>query len=90
MEPFQRPAFPTREDRLRLFALGRIPRCSRCPRLDTLAAARPSGGRCRGELPPIPPTCAHQVCEPLAVRYGKPANAPALPSVARVLSAARG
>ncbi len=90
MGPFERLAFPTREDRLRLFALGRIPRCARCPRLETLAAARASGGECRGPLPPIPPTCAHQICEPLAVRYGKPADAPALASVARVLSVARG
>jgi hypothetical protein len=84
MAPFQGPAFPTREDRLRLFALGRIPRCARCPRLGVLAAARPATERSRGPLPPVPPSCSHQVCEPLAVRYGKREEVPAMPAVLRV------
>jgi hypothetical protein len=56
-------------DGLRLFALGRIPRCTRCPRYDTLVAAHARGAAHVGSLPPAPAFCSHQVCAPLADRY---------------------
>ena len=66
-----RESRPDREydlDELRLFALGRIPRCSHCPRFRALAAAgapRPGFGYA---LPAAPISCTHQVCAPLVER----------------------
>lgn len=59
-------------DGLRLAALGRIDRCSRCPRYEALVAgyladrleARP---HCR-PLPAVPGECRFQACTPLVAR----------------------
>ena len=51
-------------DSLRILALGRIPRCTRCPRYRELARRER-----KGPLPPVPPACNHQVCAPLVARF---------------------
>lgn len=63
-------AFPARElDRLRLVAVGRIPRCARCPRFAALVDGQRSGGRIDASaLPSVPAFCTHEVCAPLAAR----------------------
>lgn len=46
-----------------LYALARIPRCSRCPRLERLIEESRTGS-CR--VPPaIPAECRHAICAPL-------------------------
>jgi hypothetical protein len=56
-------------DGLRLFALGRIPRCTDCPRYRALVRAHSSGAFRVAMLPTVPDGCAHQVCAPLVDRY---------------------
>ncbi len=66
-------------DNLRLIALGRISRCTDCPRYRALVheyleyrAGRTSGTA----LPAVPGYCHFQACAPMAARYGgEPANA---------------
>ncbi len=53
---------------LTLFALGRIPRCRRCPRYHVYLNDR-SFGSGQQVLPEVPPFCRYQVCAPLARRY---------------------
>ena len=50
---------------LRLFALGRIPRCNRCPRYHALVAADAGLPLLPPTLPPTPLFCSHQICAPL-------------------------
>ena len=50
---------------LRLFALGRIPRCNRCPRYHALVAADAGLPLLLPTLPPAPLFCSHQICAPL-------------------------
>ena len=57
-------------DRLRLVALGRIPRCGKCPRFHSIRAAHRARGQARECLPKVPDGCTHEVCAPLAARYG--------------------
>lgn len=59
-----------RMDGLRLLAIGRIPRCSECPRFDALIRSHRGARRDPAPLPAVPDSCTHQVCAPLAVRYG--------------------
>jgi hypothetical protein len=56
-------------DGLRLFALGRIPRCTHCPRYRALVRVHSDGLSPARTLPAVPNDCAHQVCAPLADRY---------------------
>jgi hypothetical protein len=57
---------------LRLVALGRIERCSRCPRYEALVAGylgdRLDGPAPARTLPPVPAECRFQACTPLVVR----------------------
>ena len=70
-------------DGLRLFALGRIPRCTDCPRYHALVRIHASGPVRMPALPEVPVACAHQVCAPLADRYlAPPAVVPGLRIVA--------
>jgi hypothetical protein len=57
-------------DGLRLVALGRIPRCTHCPRYHALVAAHWSKAHGQAHLPSVPEYCHHPVCAPLAVRIG--------------------
>lgn len=60
---------PVELDSLRVLALGRIPRCSRCPRYEALRlAVRREASACRA-LPGVPRFCTYQVCAPLARRF---------------------
>ena len=54
---------------LRLFALGRIPRCARCPRYHALVAADAGLPMFSPVLPTAPVFCSHQVCAPLVDRH---------------------
>ena len=56
-------------DGLRLLALGRIPRCTDCPRYRALVAEHANGSGPVAPLPAVPQACHHAVCAPLAVRY---------------------
>ena len=62
--------YPTRNtDGLRLLAVSRIPRCSRCPRLAMLQAVYRRETRAEAQpLPPVPSFCSHTVCRPLVDR----------------------
>ncbi len=80
-----KPVAPEELDALRLFALGRVPRCARCPRYGAmLAFAVTSAG-----LPGPPAFCSYQICAPLAARLARPATTQARPAAARVRQAAR-
>lgn len=57
-------------DGLRLVALGRIPRCTHCPRYNALVASHWSQTHGRAHLPMVPQYCHHEVCAPLAARIG--------------------
>jgi hypothetical protein len=62
-------------DGLRLVGLGRIPRCTECPRYAALVAVyleRRNGGTTARRLPAAPASCGFQACAPLAKRYGAP------------------
>ena len=69
MSRSERQDFPGKTDGLRLFALGRIPRCERCPRYHALSLADPRTGRGRESLPAVPEFCTYQLCAPLAAHY---------------------
>jgi len=62
-------------DGLRLLALGRIPRCSSCPRFRSLVAAHERGFAVAGEPGAVPAHCRHEVCAPLVARC-RPATRP--------------
>jgi len=64
MRPNGRELLPRDEDELRLFALGRIPRCARCPRYQGLKADSPGT-----PLAEVPAHCSYQVCAPLVARH---------------------
>jgi hypothetical protein len=55
-------------DELRLFALGRIPRCNRCPRYRALSGTTAASPGLGYGLPAAPSSCTHQVCAPLVER----------------------
>ena len=57
--------FPRRADALRLFAMGRIPRCRKCPRYEALSIA----GEPRAPLPQKPDGCKHEICAPMTRRF---------------------
>jgi hypothetical protein len=57
--------FPRRADALRLFALGRIPRCKQCPRYAALSVS----GEPRSPLPARPKQCKHEICAPMSRRF---------------------
>jgi hypothetical protein len=64
------PSHPARGlDSLRLFALGRIPRCGRCDRYRVFLASVARLGGAAEPLPEVPASCTYQVCAPLAARY---------------------
>jgi len=56
-------------DALRLLALSRIPRCGGCARFRALDAVRRGALEVPRALPPVPRSCTHVVCEPLAARF---------------------
>jgi len=56
-------------DSLRLFALGRIPRCAGCARYHSLVAAHDRSSRGGTRPPAAPLSCSHQVCAPLVDHY---------------------
>ncbi len=62
-------SFPGKTDGLRLFALGRVPRCGRCPRFRALSCACEREDRQPESLPPVPKFCTYQLCTPLVARY---------------------
>ena len=66
-------------DRLRLVALGRIPRCGSCPRYRALRAAHRAGKGVSGCMPAAPAACT-----PMRMTYSPPAL---LTLVADVLTA---
>jgi hypothetical protein len=55
-------------DTLRLVALGRIERCSRCARLPAMDRALRGAGQTADEFPPVPSFCTQQICRPLVDR----------------------
>ena len=67
-----KPAAPEELDALRLFALGRVPRCARCPRYRVMLAL---AGTAAG-LPEPPAFCTYQICAPLALRLARRAAGP--------------
>ena len=69
MSRSERQSFPGKTDGLRLFALGRIPRCGRCPRYYALSLPRARADRRPESLPAVPEFCRYQLCAPLAARY---------------------
>jgi hypothetical protein len=72
-------------DGLRLIGLGRVPRCTRCPRYANLVEHYVDSRAATTRLAPIPADCEHCYCAPLARRYN--ASPPQLPLVeARVAS----
>jgi len=59
-------------DSLRLLGLGRIPRCTECPRYAALVSGhtdRLAGATSSGRLPAVPANCHFQACAPLVSRY---------------------
>ncbi len=56
-------------DGLRLFALGRVPRCGRCSRYRALTRARDRSVLGLESLPAVPDFCTYQLCAPLSARY---------------------
>ncbi len=67
------------QDSLRLVALGRISRCTDCPRYRALVQKYHeyrAGRTSDTALPAVPGYCRFQACAPMAARYGRePANA---------------
>ena len=61
--------FPGVGDGLRLFALGRVPRCQRCQRFRAMNTAGAAPGLHVVSLPAVPEFCTYQLCAPLATRY---------------------
>ena len=69
----------TELEALELIALGRIPRCIRCPRYAALLDRHAGERDRRGALPAVPLFCNHQVCAPLAIRLSGATGARAVP-----------
>ena len=63
-------------DSLRLIALGRIPRCTGCPRYRALVAVKDRGAAPAFGLPAVPADCHYQVCAPLVARFDAAAALP--------------
>jgi len=55
-------------DTLRLVALGRIERCSRCARLPAMDRALRGAGQNADEFPSVPSFCSQQICRPMVDR----------------------
>ena len=60
----------TELDGLRLIGLGRVPACGTCPRYRDLVARFMDPAGQPAVLAPVPGTCEHAYCTPLAERYG--------------------
>lgn len=56
-------------DGLRLIGLGRVPRCSRCPRYASLVERYVDPHSAASRLARVPADCVHSYCAPLARRY---------------------
>ncbi len=69
MSRAERQGLTGKADGLRLFALGRIPRCGRCPRYRGLSRGRDRTALRLESLPAVPDFCTYQLCAPLAARY---------------------
>jgi hypothetical protein len=70
MRRSERQSFSGKTDALRMFALGRVPRCGRCPRYRALSVAEPNRqDRQLASLPAVPEFCTYQLCAPLVTRY---------------------
>jgi len=70
MSRSERQSFSEKTDALRLFALGRVPRCGRCPRYRALSFVGPNREDRQPEaLPAVPEFCTYQLCAPLVARY---------------------
>ena len=69
MSDRNKPAASVELDALRLFALGRVPRCARCPRYRVMLAFEATAAG----LPEPPEFCTYQICAPLAARLARPA-----------------
>ena len=72
MHRFPSPDRTSRDDGLRLLALGRVPRCGSCPRYHGLVALHAAAAAGRRALPEVPADCSYQFCAPLARRYEAP------------------
>ena len=69
MSRSERQGLAGKADGLRLFALGRVPRCGRCSRYSALTRARDRSVLRLEPLPPVPDFCTYQLCAPLSARY---------------------
>ncbi len=56
-------------DGLRLIGLGRVPRCSRCPRYADLVERYVNSRAANGRLAAPALECDHRHCDPLVQRY---------------------
>jgi len=70
MTPPTRQKFDDSLDGLRLLGLSRIPRCGDCPRFRALVRSHEHRRAALETLPAAPAYCTHQVCAPMASRYG--------------------
>jgi hypothetical protein len=66
------PILPNDPDGLRIFGLGRIPRCADCPRYRALVDAYEGASTLPAVPPEVPKDCIFQVCAPLVSRYSRP------------------
>ena len=73
----RQPNLPNDLDGLRIFGLGRIPRCTNCPRYRALVDAYEGTSTLPTHPPAVPEDCTFQVCAPLVARYSRPR--PAVP-----------
>ena len=69
MSRSERQGLTGKADGLRLFALGRVPRCGRCSRYRALSRARDRSVQRLEPLPAVPDFCTYQLCAPLSARY---------------------
>ncbi len=69
MSRAERQGLTGKADGLRLFALGRIPRCGRCPRYRGLSRGRDRTALRLESLPAVPDFCTYQLGAPLVTRY---------------------
>ena len=65
----------TELDGLRLVGLGKINRCSGCPRYHSLVNAYLSGRESDVSVAPPRAGCPHHFCKPLAKRFGRKTTA---------------
>jgi hypothetical protein len=61
-------------DGLRLVGLGKISRCTGCPRYHSLVDAYSSGRDTKVDVAAARAGCPHHYCKPLAKRYGRRAS----------------